>query len=715
MSNSEEKLTFGRRTVVAGMGLATMAGLDFFSSEARAMVTPIGKLDTNYKPTDTAFGQPFLDADEMRQHPRPHRYVHGGFAGTDTLFSYYFPEAALYGGRFAQWMEGGAGGNEKSIMTPPDNPKPSQWDYLYDMAFDDLNGYLIESNQGHKVFDTKPDKVPGMSTWRASTESARFSRYVAQQIYGKAPHHGYIGGIGGGGGRAIYCMENAPDVYHGCTPQIIGSAVSQYGAMQRAVMFIGMEKMKDVVDATEPGGSGNPYATLNAVQREALADLYRSGYPRGAENQLKHTRTIGFVYSGLERSDPGYFDDFWKLPGYAGADKLDQLKPYIINRKAKVKKVVPISEAMEPATLEWYAVLPPDLPFGVELDIPGKDEFYGCEMTVLSGAAKGRNLFINGTFNGLSGFPERTPDIMKGIQPGDEVHLDNRRFLAFIHYFLHSVSASAYSKKMTGQTISRAGRPFAPDEIPLYPQRPLMPGSGDMQAKLDSKMIYVLSSQDIYVWPVTAEYPEIYKGRYGNRLDERFRFYWAEHGAIGPPQKAVGYNVGAGDLRVWDTRLINFQHSMGRVVWRQLKDWAEDNKAPPASTGYHFNQENALIFPGDAVARAGIQPVVHVHVGSRPRVEVKVGEQVTFQGAIDAPPGAGKITLSEWDFGDGEWDYPYKNREANGTATSIKVSATHAYAKPGTYFVTLRGGLKTDVRSKVDPVPNIGRMRVIVS
>ena len=706
-------LLASRRGVVGGIAASALATIPW---QAVAQRVALKKISTDYTPKDDAFGKPFIDVDEMRLHPRPHRYVHGGFAGTETLFSFYFPEAKLYSGRFAQWMEGGAGGNERSLTVSPDNPQPTQWDYLYDMAFDDLNGYLIESNQGHGLFNNKPDTVPGMSTWRASTESARFSRYVAGQIYGTEPKYGYIGGIGGGGGRAVFCMEKAPDVYHGCTPQIIGNAISSYGAMQRAYKFIGKEKLKDVVDAMQPGGSGNPYTTLNAIQREALADLYRTGFPRATENQLKPTRTIGFLYSGLERADPSYFEDFWKLPGYAGADKFDQLKPYIIQRKAKVTSVVPISKAMEPATLQWYAVLPPDLPFAVTLDIPGTEEFYGCEMTVLSGAAKGRNLFINGTFNGLSGFPERTPEMMRGIKPGDEVMLDNRRFLALLHHFLHSVEASPAEQKITGSKVTRAGRPFAPDGVPLYPQRPPMPSMGAIEPKLDSKMIYVASTQDIYVWPITAGYPETYRARYGDKLDERFRVYWAEHGAIGPPQMAVGYNVGEGDLRVWDTRLINFQHSMGRVVWRYLRDWVEEGKAPPASTGYHFNQENALILHDGASKRAGIQPLVHATANGSARANVRVGEAVKLEGTIEAPPGAGTVVQAEWDFGDGEWNFPTKHKEANGSATRLNVATTHSYSKPGTYFVCLRGGIKRDgIGKSAEPSPNIGRVRVVVT
>ena len=37
------------------------------------------------------FGEPLVDIDEWRDKPRRHRYVHGGFQATRTLFSFYFP------------------------------------------------------------------------------------------------------------------------------------------------------------------------------------------------------------------------------------------------------------------------------------------------------------------------------------------------------------------------------------------------------------------------------------------------------------------------------------------------------------------------------------------------------------------------------------------------------------------------------------------------
>jgi hypothetical protein len=51
---------------------------------------------------DPRFNEPFVDIDEQRTSPVPHRYIHGGFTGTDARFSFYFPPADRYEGRFFQ-------------------------------------------------------------------------------------------------------------------------------------------------------------------------------------------------------------------------------------------------------------------------------------------------------------------------------------------------------------------------------------------------------------------------------------------------------------------------------------------------------------------------------------------------------------------------------------------------------------------------------------
>jgi hypothetical protein len=214
---------------------------------------------------------------------------------------------------------------------------------------------------------------------------------------------------------------------------------------------------------------------------------------------------------------------------------------------------------------------------------------------------------------------------------------------------------------------------------------------------------------------VTAGYSDIYGAQYREKLSERFRFYWAQNGAIGPPQLAVGYNVGDGDLRVWDTRLIDFQHSMGRQVWRYLKEWVEDGKTPPASTSYRFNATNELLLPLTAEERAGIQPVVQVTANGAKRADVKVGEPVQFQGIIESPAGAGTIVEAEWDFLQTA-EYPKKHPEADGSVTSLRVATQYAFKEPGTYFVALRAGIHRDGKRGIGmPTHNLDRVRVVVT
>src|SRR5271167_3158853 len=70
----------------------------------------------DYVATEKDFGAAFIDKDEWREKPRRHRYIHGGFEGTHTLFSLYLPPAEHFGGRVLKHLEGGSGGNE-SLFT----------------------------------------------------------------------------------------------------------------------------------------------------------------------------------------------------------------------------------------------------------------------------------------------------------------------------------------------------------------------------------------------------------------------------------------------------------------------------------------------------------------------------------------------------------------------------------------------------------------------
>jgi hypothetical protein len=75
-----------------------------------------GKINVlSYAPTDPFFGSAYVDLDEPRDAPTPHRYVHGGFEGTDTRFAFSFPTDGSYRGRILQPLEGAHGGHENAF------------------------------------------------------------------------------------------------------------------------------------------------------------------------------------------------------------------------------------------------------------------------------------------------------------------------------------------------------------------------------------------------------------------------------------------------------------------------------------------------------------------------------------------------------------------------------------------------------------------------
>ena len=68
------------------------------ATQETSLVDATWSLDSD----DELFREPYVDIDEWRAAPAAHRYVHGGFRGTDTRFSFYFPAAEAYQGRFFQ-------------------------------------------------------------------------------------------------------------------------------------------------------------------------------------------------------------------------------------------------------------------------------------------------------------------------------------------------------------------------------------------------------------------------------------------------------------------------------------------------------------------------------------------------------------------------------------------------------------------------------------
>src|ERR1700728_2743534 len=253
-------------------------------------MNPIRDLEL-YVPTDSFFGAPYIDRDQELDAPVAHRYIHGGFEGTDTRFSFRFPPKERYQGRMYQPLDGANAGHEDVFSGPLGDNIGG-----LDMTFR-LGGYHVESNMGHvgDVFDAKAGLDPTIYGWRAAAESARFSKFVAEQVLGAAPRYSYVWGGSGGARRSPLCLAYGPDVWDGALPFMGDALDGEHGDFRRlrtaAQHFCSMfnvqrvlgDKIYDVIDATAPGGSGDPFAGLNTHQREELAPLYRLGYPRGDE------------------------------------------------------------------------------------------------------------------------------------------------------------------------------------------------------------------------------------------------------------------------------------------------------------------------------------------------------------------------------------------------------------------------------------------------
>ena len=77
--------------------------------------------------------------------------------------------------------------------------------------------------------------------------------------------------------------------------------------------------------------------------------------------------------------------------------------------------------------------------------------------------------------------------------------------------------------------------------------------------------------------------------------------------------------------------------------------------------------------------------------------------------------GAGTIIAADWDF-DGTGAFPFQHAEVDGSASSVKLSTTHTFDRPGEYFVTGRvhSHRNGDVKAVACRIPNVAQARVVV-
>jgi len=685
----------------------------------------------SYAVVDGFFGAPYIDVDEHRDQPTPHRHVHGGFEGTDTRFTFYLPEDGQYAGRMFQPLEGGNAGHE-DVNAGALGAALGRVDMIFR-----LGGYVVESNMGHigDVMDEKAGPDPTIYGWRAAAETARFSKHVAAQVLGAAPHHSYVFGGSGGARRSPLCLAYAPGVWDGALPYMGDAMDSDHGdfrllrggPMHFATMFnvqrVLGPKIADVIDAMAPGGSGDPFVGLDGHQREELATLYRLGFPRGDEVMISQPMGQIWMWASmaerLQRDYPAYWTAFWTKPGHVGHDQPHLVAGDLVDTTVKVKRPVFAKEILSDAAFAGpeYAQLRTlvmifanmhdmwDKPMAIQLENVPAGYLLGTGVRIASGAGAGRQLYCIHAVGDIvlcDGEGAASNARFDGIQPGDEVHIDNHAFLAFCYAYRHHLLPPAAWQCLTV------------DGNPLYDQYELPEMSAFMgtphSAEYEGKLMWVHHTHDSSLWPPEG------LGMKNNvervcgpeEAARKFRLRWTENAEHGPP----GMMSPAG-IRASNTWLIDPGPVIEQCLF-DLVDWVEHD-ADPVSTNFEL-RDGQIVLPPTAVERGGIQPVVSVTVNGGARAEVALGEPVTLAVRAEVGPGVGTLVSVRWDF-DGTGTFPFQHDDIDGSATVVERSTTHVYDRPGTYFVAAqvqshREGAGGDEFRRI---PNVASARVVVA
>ncbi len=681
-----------------------------------------GKDFTNkFSTEDTLFTSPFIDVDEWRDNPVRHRYIHGGFNGNGTKFSFYFPSKEQYEGRFFQYI------------TPfPDSENLTQGKTGEEdvIGFSISSGaYLIETNEGGPIDFGRPDPTrdPSIGAYRANAASAQFSRLVAQEIFGGNRPFGYAYGGSGGAYRTIGGIENTEGVWDGVVPFVLGSpmAIPNVFTVRMNAMRILKDKFPQIVDALEPGGNGDMYAGLNQEEKEALQEVTKMGFPPKSWFGYKNMGIHGFLvlYQGVVAMDKKYFtEDFWNKPGYLGANPTESLLKARIQKTSKIKTGITIDEAVklglkEPvseqergtADLAWKSMggtegaMP--VAFQLEESLPDID-FLGGDLIIKTGEAAGNTLQLTKIEGDKIVMGPVDTRILLQIKPGDEIQVDNSNFLAVQTYHRHQVPEKEY--QVWDQYRDKDGNP-------IYPQRPMLLGpiftrgaAGVVPTgKFKGKMILLESLWDREAFPWQADwYRSKVEENLGDSIDNHFRLWFTDHATHGEMVTPDDF-----------THTISYLGVLHQAL-RDLSFWVEKGIEPAATTNYKI-EDGQVIIPATANERKGIQPVVEAKVNGAKRADITSGKKVNLTAIIEIPENTGKIVSAAWDIdGTGKFEniVNLNEKKVKNNGAHVEIESQFTFSKPGTYFPTIlvvaqREGNKETPYTKIQ---NLDRVRVVV-
>jgi hypothetical protein len=401
--------------------------------------------------------------------------------------------------------------------------------------------------------------------------------------------------------------------------------------------------------------------------------------------------------------DPTYLDDFWSKPGYLGTDPTSSVRAARIQHEATVVEVIPGRRKQ------------------LKLSSVPTGDLTGADVIITSGAAAGKTASLGRVasdgrgqvglvFESVGDTIDITADrtVVDSIQAGDEIRIDNSRFLALQTYHRHQFPPA--DPDFDYPDVYDYFR--NPDGTPQYPQRGVDIGAAGTlgstgqipTGRFNGKMIVVECLLDGDALPWQADwYRRKVEAVEGPHVDEKYRLWYVDNANHTDPTTGTQ-----------QTHAVAYSGTV-QYALRELSAWIEQGIAPPPTSEY-WVQDGQVHVPASAAERKGIQPVVHIKVNGGERAEVAVGETITFTAQIAVPPAPGRVVSAKWDF-EGVGTYPDAAELGDPTSETVHVTTTHAFSKPGTYFPTLRvaSQRECDPSTPFARSLNLSRVRVVVN
>lgn len=677
---------------------------------------------------DSQFARPYIDTDEWREYPLRHRYIHGGFEGTQTRFCFYYPEKEAYAGRFFHFM--------MPVQGPEDSVQAQTGEEDI-VSFSLSHGaYFVQSNMGGLV-NGAGDKT---LVYRSSAQVAVYSRKIAVEIYGCGRPYGYLFGGSGGSLKTISCIENTTGIWDGAVPYVIGcpAAMPNFFTIRAHAMRILRNKMAQIGDAVMPGG-GDPYAQLNEEEKDALREASAMGFPleSWATYQTMNEGALPVLYPTVPLMDPTYFEDFWTKEGYLGADPNSSAVRDRIHYQTEIVRIRSSEESLsgmaekidegnsygvDEAWKHQFGKMGkmPLLTLKVfPLPENGAPYTRGLTMRFLSGRQEGvtiKILWCGGcTFTGESDTSGRDlAEILSQVCVGDRVEIDNSDYIAVQTYHRHQVPSADF---YVWDYFRNA------DGTPKYPQRPVFigpimaeGGAGSVQKGTPTcKIIVLCSHMDESAFPWCGDWyrKQVMENR-GTDSSDIMRLWIME--------RCMHIDCGEGRSE-HNQHIVSYLGALHQALL-DLAEWVEKGIDPAATSEYDV-VNGQMKLPETAEERKGIQPTARLTAESgctkseKDILTVRINQPITFTLQVDVTKATGNLEEVLWDFTASDAFKPLGTlRPAawsdKGTGLA-EAKAEFTFNEPGTYFPVAKYASNRTIGDPFTRIRNQKSMRIIVT